>query len=129
MLWVYHYVTKNRVRSLAIILIAFVLLLFLWVMDFPCLWKTVFNFPCPACGMTRGMLALFNLDFAAAFHYNILVIPLFLLGLYGFFLIINDLIRGKNVFEQFLLKFFAKYYILIIGLLLVSWVLNIYKGI
>ena len=40
------------------------------VLDIPCLFKSVFEFPCTACGMTRAWLSVFRLDFASAYSFN-----------------------------------------------------------
>lgn len=47
-----------------------------------CPFKYVLHFDCPGCGMTRAILCLFRLDFAAAFHYHPMVFALPVLFLY-----------------------------------------------
>lgn len=45
-----------------------------------CLWKNIFNFDCPGCGITRAFLAVCRLDFDEAYRYNskiFIVIPVF----------------------------------------------------
>jgi len=38
-----------------------------------CLFKTLFVISCPGCGFTHAVLALFQLDFPAAFRYHPMV--------------------------------------------------------
>jgi len=42
-----------------------------------CLFYNITGLPCPACGLSRAYLALFNGDFSSAFNYNALfpIIP------------------------------------------------------
>lgn len=42
----------------------------LYISELPCLFVGLFGIPCPGCGITRAYIALFRLDFAAAFAYN-----------------------------------------------------------
>lgn len=35
-----------------------------------CIFITLFDIPCPGCGMTRAYLSLFSFDFASAFRYH-----------------------------------------------------------
>lgn len=46
----------------------------------PCLFKHLFDIPCPACGMTRAFCSISHGDFLRAIEYNaasILIYPLF----------------------------------------------------
>lgn len=43
----------------------------------PCLWKTIFNFRCPGCGLTRAFIHLLSLDFSAAWDSNPLIFIVF----------------------------------------------------
>ena len=39
----------------------------------PCLFHLITGFKCPGCGITRMLISMMHLDFAAAFHYNAVV--------------------------------------------------------
>ena len=39
-----------------------------------CIYKNLFGYPCPACGITRAWISFFTLDIKKAFYYH----PLFL---------------------------------------------------
>ena len=51
----------------------------------PCLFHLATGLNCPGCGVSRMLLSLLRLDFAAAFHYNAVLFCLLpvLLGLFG----------------------------------------------
>jgi hypothetical protein len=57
-----------------------------------CFTGAMFGVPCPGCGMTRAYLAVFNLDFAAAFHMH----PLFLYPPILIIAIAVKTIKSKN---------------------------------
>ena len=41
-----------------------------------CVWRFLFHYPCPGCGITRACVALVHGDFKAAFEYNYMFISL-----------------------------------------------------
>ena len=51
------------------------------IFEIPCLYRKIFGFPCPACGITRAYLSLLSGDFLAAFKYHSLfwTVPIFFL--------------------------------------------------
>lgn len=77
---------RNKVLRIALILLGigalYTLLTYFTNFGIPCLFYTITGLQCPGCGISRMFLALFQLDFAAAFHYNAAVLcllPLFIL--------------------------------------------------
>ena len=56
------------------------LLAFLYISGVGCVWRFLFHYPCPGCGITRACVALVHGDFKAAFEYNYMFIslPIFL---------------------------------------------------
>ena len=42
----------------------------------PCLWKTMLHVPCPGCGLTRSIRALWHGNLLLSFRYHPLGIPL-----------------------------------------------------
>lgn len=50
----------------------------------PCLWKTIFGFHCPGCGLTTAFISLMELDFRKAFESNWIIFILVPLGVYYF---------------------------------------------
>lgn len=56
--------------GLLIALAAYAVLYLITGTGIPCYYYSRFGRPCPGCGLSRMFLALFRLDFAAAFGYN-----------------------------------------------------------
>ena len=99
-------------------------------MDIPCLFKLIFNIPCPGCGMTRAFRQILKFNFRKAMYYNILSVPLLIIGISFIILLIKDLIKKENTVEKFIKDMDKKYYIIILLLLLIlSEIINIYHGI
>lgn len=49
-----------------------------------CVFLTLFGIPCPGCGMSRAVAALFRLDFVSAWNYHPLVFAMPYVVLYLF---------------------------------------------
>ena len=48
----------------------------------PCLWKTIFGFHCPGCGLTTAFISLMKLDYREAFEKNWLIFIILPIWLY-----------------------------------------------
>lgn len=62
----------------------------------PCLWKTIFGFHCPGCGLTTAFISLMKLDFSKAFESNWIIFILVPLGVYYF---IKDYVIFKREYN------------------------------
>lgn len=111
---------------LTILLVFGILVVFVCPMD--CIFKSITGIPCPSCGLTRGFRALLKGDIVSAFNYNILTIPIFIFLLILIFLFIIDLILKKDLVTSYLL-YFKKHYKLLIIIIIISFIINIYRGI
>ena len=84
-----------------------------------CPINNLFGVSCFGCGMTRGFISILNLDFKAAYKFNVLSIPLFIgIALYSVFSL-TDIIFDKNyifIIEKQLSK---KYMFLIYAMILI----------
>lgn len=62
----------------------------------PCLWKTLFHFHCPGCGLTTAFIEILNLNFVNAFNANPLIFIVLPIVLYC---LINDFNKflSKNI--------------------------------
>jgi len=75
-----------------------------------CPSKSMFNFDCYLCGMTRAFIAMFHLKFMDAINYNPLIVIfyplLILLAIQDAFIILKDFIMKKetNSFIEFLVR-------------------------
>ena len=89
--------SKRKKQTLHSLTVGFVLFLVLYMItklvSIPlCLVKNLFGVNCPGCGLTRGFVAILQLDFRMAFRYNVLSVPLFFgILLYAFFCMIDIL--------------------------------------
>lgn len=60
---------RNKEKHMIIIL----MIVAIFLVDWKCLIKKFIGVPCPSCGLTRSIIAAFNLDFHKSFSYH----PLF----------------------------------------------------
>lgn len=114
---------KKLVLLLLLILLAFGLLV-VFVFDVKCLFKSIFDFPCPGCGLTRAFRALFQGNIIKACSYNILVLPIFFFLFVLCITIFTDFIKKSNYMDKYLL-FFKKHYIIIILFVIISYIVNL----
>lgn len=49
-----------------------------------CIFREIFRFPCPACGVTRALMSLIKCDFQKYCFYNIMAFPLLLAAILMF---------------------------------------------
>jgi len=106
----------------------------LWARYFPnryiCIFKNIFDIPCPGCGMTRAFYEIISGDFSKAFYYNSLSIPLFIFIIMSTIWILSNLISGNDSYERFMTgKISNKTIIALVLLVIANWVWNIIKGI
>ena len=115
----------KKIINLSIILLEILLCLLIINYDIPCLFKSIFKIPCPACGLTRAFLSLSNLDIISAIRYNILSIPIFIFILLINYYLIKDIIKKEDNVKLFINKIF-KHYKIIILLLIISEIYNLF---
>jgi len=119
---------KNKI--LILFLFQGLILIFLLYLksNIPCLFKKIFNIPCPACGITRAFKLILNLKIVESFSYNILAFPLLIILIIILIFDIIDIILNKN-FVNKIIKIISKNYYIIIILLILSFIINIHKSI
>ncbi len=86
-----------------------------------CLFYNLFKMPCPACGLTRAFILLFNFKFKKSLSYNIL--PIFIIIF--LILFITDLVMIKKNKESFLNKHKILFIIIATLLIIISWIINL----
>ena len=119
---------KNKLLILVLALVLILIFLIVYKLNLPCLFKSVFHFPCPSCGMTRALRAIFRLEIIASFKYNILAFPIIIIAIISMVLAIFDMVLKKDTLTKFI-KFLIKNYYLILLFLLISWIINIIRKI
>ena len=98
-----------------------------------CLFKRLTTIPCPSCGTTRSVLSILHGDFAGALYWNPFGLILALALIITPFWLSYDLAghndtlsRAYNHTEKILKQ---KWIALpLIGLVILNWIWNIYKG-
>ena len=114
---------KNRIIKIFIIIIEIVILYLFLNFNIGCIFKKIFGFCCPSCGLTRAFISILNLNFIDAFKYNIISIPLFIFIIIFNILLLYDIIFDKNKSYKLMEKVF-RYYIIIIILLVITMIIN-----
>lgn len=121
---------KRLINILLLIFgISFIWIVTSGIININCLFKSLFGIRCPGCGLTRSFRSILNLDFYSAFNYNILGIPLFIIGVVIIISMIIDIIRNDNETIIYIFDFLKKYYIIIIIILIITTIINNIKGI
>ena len=71
---------KKRIIYVFTLLITLILiLLFLKLINYKCIYRELFNIYCAGCGFTRMIESIINLDFYQAFRYNPLLYVLLII--------------------------------------------------
>lgn len=121
---------KRLINILLLIFgISFIVIVTSGIINFKCVFKSLFDISCPGCGLTRSFIAIINLDFHSAFNYNIIGIPIFIISITVCASMIIDIMKNDNRTIIYIFNFFNKYYVVIILLLIVSMIINTIKGI
>ena len=73
----------GKIRWINIWMIAgyLVLVVVRYLVGLPCLFKYLFGFPCPGCGMTSAVISALHLSFADAFRHHAMFWAMPLVGL------------------------------------------------
>lgn len=66
-----------------------------------CLFRLVTGLPCPGCGMLRGLMQAWRLDWAGAFHHHPLALPLLALWTSWVLRGVLNARRGRSFSEGF----------------------------
>ena len=89
---------KKRIINIFTLIITLVLiLLFLKLINYKCIYRELFNIYCAGCGFTRMIESIINLKFYQAFRYNSLFFILFILFIPYFIYQVYLYIRYGNI--------------------------------
>lgn len=91
-----------------------------------CIIRNLFGVPCLGCGLSRGFVAIWELDFAKAITYNYLSVPLFFGGCAYVGLMIWDVLFDTNGMKYFKKWLLAKPMLYLYGVVFLHRVLDLY---
>ena len=96
----------------------------------PCVFKLLFDIPCPGCGLYRAGVMLSQLDFVNALQMNIMLLPLLLVGAMHIMCALIDALSNNGAVARFN-AFLAKKWVIAAAVLLMSasWYYNIIRGV
>ncbi len=99
---IYKYLLENIILS-SIVLYFFVSIaikiFFSIDICIPCLWKTLFHFHCPGCGLTTAFIEILQLNFVEAFRINPLIFIVLPILLYCFIKDFNRFLRKNSTIQ------------------------------
>lgn len=121
-----HHYSNVQKKILILSIYMSLILIFLICINLnpPCLIKTIFHISCPACGMTRAVKEILKFNIITSFSYNILAFPIILILAYVFIVNIFNTSKAIEIFKKI-----SKHYYIVIILIIISWFINIYRGI
>jgi len=67
-----------------------------------CPFKMLTGFPCPGCGITKSLVALYEGDLFKSLYYHIFGLPAFLFCIVAIVILSVELINGKEYFNHIL---------------------------
>lgn len=70
-----------------------------------CIFKNIFQFDCPGCGMTRAFLLIPRGDFSRAIQYNAASLPLYFLFILGLVTLLQQKLNFKLEVPKFVCRF------------------------
>lgn len=116
----------NRVVNILILLIVFTLFVIIFILDtkIPCVFKSMLGISCPGCGMTRAIHEILHFNFFQSIKYNILALPLVVLGIISTPVIIYDIIFNKNIFITVSNKILTKYWYIVLIIVGITMLIN-----
>ena len=130
-----HYCKNNKLpykkrRTLCSLGIGFVFFGFLFLFTkyskMPlCIFKMIFDIPCPGCGLTRGFISILHLDFVEAMEYHVLSVPLFVSICVYALVALLDVFLNRNNIEKIERQLAKPYmYFVYIIIVVMSYVFN-----
>ena len=94
-----RYISKNKIISIVSFYFLFsVVLKAVTDIDvcIPCIWKSIFGFHCPGCGLTTAFISIIKLDFNNAIETNSLI---FVIVPFGFYYMTQDYVKFRRKYN------------------------------
>ena len=109
--------------------ITFIYLIVNNILNFKCIFKTLWKVSCSGCGLTRSFEAILHLKFIEAIKYNILGIPIFIVTILTIISLVIDIFKNKNYTLMKVRQIFKIRYVEILILLGITMIINNIQGI
>lgn len=108
----------------------FFIFVFVIILDFQCIFKSITSLPCPGCGMTRAFIEILNMELINSFKYNIYALPLVIIYFAILVISIFDKYRGTHYYSEIMKRKLSSFeYSIIFAFFFIGWILNIVRGI
>lgn len=117
----------NRFKNILWFSLPVCLFIILYVLDFnyQCPFKRLLHIPCIGCGMTRAVVTIIHGNFLESFRYNLMALPLIIIGLVSVPCVVVDIIKNQTTYINKIDQLVQKYSIFIFGLVTVVWLFNL----
>lgn len=117
----------NRFKNILWFSLPVCLFIILYVLDFnyQCPFKRLLHIPCIGCGMTRAVVTIIHGNFLESFRYNLMALPLIIIGLVSVPFVVVDIIKNQTTYINKIDQLVQKYSIFIFGLVTVVWLFNL----
>jgi hypothetical protein len=93
-----------------------------------CLFKGITGIPCAGCGMGRATIALFSGNIYQSLSFNLLCIPLTIAIILSVCWLLSDILNQRETFFNFIKhEINRKYKLIIFGILILNWTINIVR--
>ena len=121
----------KRTKALLIILlfIFIYIVFFKFDLKWECVFKKFIHIACPGCGLTRSLKAILSFDIISSIKYNILGIPVFIMGIIAITIAIKDFMKNEDTLMTIVYKKAYKYYKIIFIILIITMIINIINGV
>jgi len=121
----------KRTKSLLIIVffIFIYVLFFIFDLRWECILKKIIHIACPGCGLTRSLKSILSLDIISSIKYNILGIPVFIIGVITIIVALRDFIKGEDTLMTVIYKMAKKHYKFIFIILIITMIINNINGV
>lgn len=121
----------KRAKALLIILLFIFIYILFFKLDlrWECIFKKIICIACPGCGLTRSLKSIFSLDLISSIKYNILGIPVFIIGVIAMIIALRDFIKNEDTLMPIIYINVKKYYKFIFIILIITMIINNINGV
>lgn len=125
----YYYFRFSILIALCSFVFMFIVPIYIFGIEFACLFNLLTDIACPLCGFTRSFENLFYLDFSQAFYFY----PFsYVVVIIGILILVDEILlnfKKKSIFYKFCYRNTKFIVTTMTMLFLLNWMTNIFKGI